>query len=106
MSARSEVAERIAAKIREFKLTNPFGGDVSKSDRYYGILFAIPRYTDGLVRVYGPKWILVESVGPISDGKLIFESEQHAIDYLRAKFVEHDQDKADAIPTKPMEVRK
>lgn len=106
MSARSEVAERIAAKIREWRLTNPFGGDVTKSEgkpAYYGILFARPRTLDGLVRVYGPKWILIEMQGPAAHfgEKLIFTCEEHALAFIHAAFVEYNQAKAGAVPVKP-----
>lgn len=101
MSARSEIADRIAAKICEWKLTNPFGGEVSKNGKYYGILFAVPRYLDGFVRVYGPKWILVEGQGPLARyGNLIFESEENCLAFIHAAYVECNSEKAGAVPSK------
>lgn len=100
MSERSEIADRIAAKVREWRLTAPFGGDVEKSGRYYGILFAKPRTLDGLVRVYGPKFIMVESQGPLGLGRSIFESEEAAVDFIRLAFVELDREEAWKVPTR------
>ena len=101
MSARQEIANRIAEKICEWRLTNPFGGEVSKSGNYYGILFAIPRYLDGFVRVYGPRWILVETQGPMAHyGNRVFESEANAIAFIKAAFVDHNEAAADAVPMK------
>lgn len=82
MSERAQIAERIAETIRELGLTNPFGGDVSRPEgqRYYGILFARPRTLDGLVRVYGPKFILVETS---QTGQEKFESEAEAVAFIR-----------------------
>lgn len=104
MSARAEVAERIATKIREWRLTAPFGGDVEHTDRkYYGILFAYPRYLDGLVRVYSPSWILVEAQGPWARGgyQNAFSTEQDAINFIQYAFVDHNWELADQVPTKP-----
>ena len=100
MSERSEIAGRIAEKIIEWRLTAPFGGDVEKSGRYYGVLFARPRTLDGLVRVYGPKFIMVETSGPLGLGRSIFESEEAAVDFIRLAFVELDREKAWNIPAR------
>ena len=102
MSARSELAERIAAAIREWKLTTPFGGDVSPSGRYYGVLFAVPRLLDGNVRVYSDKFILVEGQGPLARyGNRVFDSEENALAFIHAAYVELDSDKAESVPVKP-----
>lgn len=82
-SERALIAERIAEVIRELELTSPFGGDVTPPKdgrRYYAILFSWPRTLDGLVRVYGPKFILVETN---QTGQEKFESEAEAIAFIR-----------------------
>lgn len=104
-SERRLLAERIAKLINDNHLNRPFGGDVEQSQdkgRPYNILFSVPRLLDGLVRVYGPKFILVQMEGPLARGAsdMVFESEQNALDFLRLAFVEHKQEAAYAIPVK------
>lgn len=104
-SERRLLADRIAKFIIDNRLNNPFGGDVDQSSekgRPYSILFSVPRLLDGLVRVYGPKFILVQMQGPLVHGAtdMVFESEQNALDFLRLAFVEHNQEAAYAIPVK------
>jgi hypothetical protein len=97
VSERSECAERIADFIKKSGLTNPFGGDVQKSGKYYGVLFAIPRTLNGLVRVYSQKFILVECQGKAAPGyewKAVYENEAAAIDFLKKAFVDDDVDGA------------
>lgn len=105
MSPRQQAAEQIAEFIRNAKLTRPFGGDVSKSSdgRYYGVLFAYPRLLDGLVRVYGPTFVLVEAQGPLAryGSRAVFGSVADAIKFIKAAFIDHDQAAADAVPVKP-----
>lgn len=100
LSPRAEVAHRIADFICEHRMTNPFGGDVEKDGRRYEVLFSRPRTLDGLVHVYGPNFILVDSRGPGGDGKHVFESEANALAYLNARFVNFDREAANSIPRK------
>jgi hypothetical protein len=101
ISPRHALALRLADFIIRHNLTNPFGGDVDKDGRSYGILFARPRTLDGLVQVYGPQFILVQSSGPFGDGSHVFASEEHALAYLKSRFVDLDYAAANAIPRKP-----
>jgi len=102
-SPRQQLAERIAEFIREHDLNNPFGGEVRKDGRYYAVMCAVPRYLDGLIRVYGPTFILVELQGPLVSGAYrgIYQSEADAPAFLKALLVGHDEDAAYAVPAKP-----
>ncbi len=102
MSPRAQVAENIAAFIRDNDLDSPFGGDVTKDKRYYAVLLSRPRILDGLIRVYSPKFILIQLQGPLAQGsyQAVYTSEEDAINFLRLFCVECDQDEALAIPTK------
>jgi len=101
-SPRADLADRIARFINDYRLNNPFGGDVTIGGegrrKYRAILFAIPRSLDGLVRVYSPSFILVETSGPRGDGQHVFESEENVIDYIRKRWVENDPEGADEVP--------
>jgi hypothetical protein len=104
MSTRQELASRIALFIATNDMTTPYGGDVMKDGKYYGILFSKPAVLDGLVKVYGPKFIQISYATQYrampSRGNRVFENEHDAIDFLRKAFVSHDFDGALAIPTK------
>ena len=104
-SERQQIAQRIAQFILDNDLANPFGGDVDQTTgkgRPYSVLMSVPRYLDGQVLVYGPKFILINMDGPLArhGTGFVYESEQHALDFLRLMLVEHDSEKALAIPTK------
>lgn len=87
MSARSELAQRIADKIIEWRLAN---------------LFSYPRYLDGLVEVYGEKFIRITTRGPWTGNyEAVYMTEQDAVEFLRIAFVELDFTKAQDIPVKP-----
>jgi hypothetical protein len=85
-SAREQLAERFAAWIREHDLCQVFGGDVTRSvdRRSYGVLFSRCRTLDGLVRVYSPTFILVETTRL---GREKFSSEAEAFAYLERNFL-------------------
>jgi hypothetical protein len=108
-SERQQIAQRIATFIIENHLANPFGGEVDQSaskGRPYTVAFAVPRLLDGIVTVYGPKFILINMQGRLArrDGA-VFESEQNAIQFLRLLLVEHKEDAALAVPAKPPKAR-
>jgi hypothetical protein len=107
-SAREQIAERIAAFIRSNSLNSPFGGDVVLSRRgkipCYLVDFAKPRVLDGSIRVFGPKFIQIKYMTayralPHKDG-VVFDSEENAIAFIKAAFVDLDFDKAESIPRK------
>jgi hypothetical protein len=104
MSARQELAQRIADFIVNNRLTVPYGGDVIKSGNHYTVLFSKAATLDGVVNVYGPKFIQVTYQTAYRamprTGKPVFESEASAVDFLDKAFVHHNFDAALAIPTK------
>jgi hypothetical protein len=103
MSERTEVAERIMQFARDNDI-DFFGGEVSQSSdkRYYGFLIGKPRTLDGFVRVYSPKYILIQLQGPLAHGgyDAVYQSEADAIEFLRLLCVEYDAEAAWAVPTK------
>ena len=101
MSARADAMGVIAQKIAELKLTNPYGGDVTKRGRFYCTLFCLPRDLDGSIILYGTNFVVVEwrsrchSVS--HTGKAVFTSVQDVCEFLEAAFVKFDRDAADAV---------
>lgn len=74
MSERSDIAQEIADKINELKLNNPYGGEVGlqsskKGGKYYAVAFSYPRYIDGVVMVFSPKNIVVETTRSVKHCK-------------------------------------
>lgn len=104
MSARQELAQRIADFIRTNNLTTPYGGDVAKHGNHYTVLFSYPRNVDGAVNVYGPKFIQVTWMTQYRDltrqGNRVFESESNAVDFIDKAFITLDFDRAMAVPHK------
>jgi hypothetical protein len=104
VSARAEIAERIASFIREHELERVFGGEAVRldGDRFYHVLCSVPRTLDGIVKVYGPKFIQVQLQGQLVHGEVsaVFESEQAAVAFLKALLVDHDDEAAFAVPQK------
>jgi len=103
-SPRGALAGRIADFVDEHGLAQVFGGrqDLRKSGRYYSVMLSIARYLDGFIRVYGPKFILIQLQGPAVGGRWegVYESEENALTFLKALLVDHDEDAAYAVPTK------
>lgn len=106
-SERHKLADRLATKVCEFNLTQPYGGQVTltKTGRpHYDILFCLPRHLDGLISVYSHNFIVVQyntasrSLPP--DDRRVFTNEDDVVKFLRLAFVEHQSDKALAIPVK------
>jgi len=104
MSARQELAQRIANFILNNEMTTPYGGDVIKSGNHYTILFSKAAVLDGAVDVYGPKFIRIIYVTQYRAmphrASPVFESETEALDFLNKAFVLRDFDAALAVPTK------
>jgi hypothetical protein len=108
MSERSEIAERFAQFICDNNLANPFGGDVDQSGdkRYYGVLFSVPRILDGFLRVYSPKYILIECQGRLCTQNAVYSSEADAMQFMKLAFVDHNMEAAYNVPTKPPKEKK
>lgn len=104
MSARQELAQRIANFIIQHGMTIPYGGDVIKSGNHYTILFSKAAVLDGSVDVYSSKFIrvvyLTQYRAMPQRGGPVFESETAALDFLNKAFVQHDFDGAMAVPVK------
>jgi hypothetical protein len=104
-SPRGALAGRIADFVDENGLAQVFGGrqDLRKEDRYYSVSLSLARYLDGFIRVYGPKFILIQMQGPYVGGAYegVYESEENALAFLKALLVDCDQDAAYRVPTKP-----
>lgn len=102
-SARRQLAERVAAFIREQHLDSPFGGDVRYEGRYYSVGCSIPRALDGNIRVYGRTFIQVQLQGPLVSGiySEAYGSEGDLLAFLKALLVDHDQETAFAVPVRP-----
>lgn len=104
MSERQQLAQRIADFISRNRLTVPYGGDVSKAGRHYTVTFASPKTLDGVVNVYGDKFIQITYQTayrelPHRDNR-VFESESDAVSFLNLAFVRGDYQAALAIPTR------
>lgn len=83
-SKRRQIAENLAAVVRDLDLTNPYGGDVgqqksAKGFPYYTVGFAYPRYLDGVIRVIGEKMIVIHT----NRGTWDCTSEDEAAEQLR-----------------------
>jgi hypothetical protein len=104
MSERQQLAQRLADFICQNNLTTPYGGDVVKDGNHYSVLFSTPRVLDGVVKVYGSKFIqIVYTTGYRAlphQGNAVFENETNALDFLNKAFVLLDFDAALTIPTK------
>lgn len=106
MSARSQASQQILDFLADNGLCNVLGGEngYGPGKKYRFILFDKPATLDGEVRVYGPKFIQILSVGPLGDGEgnlQVFESVEHALAYMKARWVDFDHKAADKIPRKP-----
>jgi hypothetical protein len=103
-SAREALAERIATFIRDNDLNNPFGGEATLSNlgNFRSVALSIPRVLDGVVKVYGPRFLWIGLTGPLVDGSVntVFESEERLLEFLRLLLVEHDEEAAWKVPQK------
>lgn len=113
-SPRHLVADRLAAIVVEGSMASPYGGDVGLTTApsteggppgrpRYAIGFSRPRYLDGVVEVYSPKFIFVRADGrhaPNGHFEGVFESEENAAKFLRF-MTQIDLQAAAEVPTKP-----
>lgn len=87
MSERNDACQQIATAIIENNLANPFGGDVEQSGdrRAYYTAFSVPAILDGTVKLYSPKFILVQCQGRLAPGgsyEAVFTSVENAIEAI------------------------
>lgn len=101
-SERAQIAQRIADFVTANDLDNPYGGEAHRldGDRFYHVLLSLPRTLDGIVKVYGKKFIQVQLHGRLTAGSAVFESEDDALAFLRATLVDFDSEAANAVPRK------
>lgn len=103
-SSKGAIAERLAAWITQHRLDNPYGGAASKSGRSWDIGFSKPGTVDGVVKVFGPRFIQVKYQTRILDlpnrDSRVFLTERDAALFLQWAFVDREYDKALSIKTK------
>lgn len=105
MSARSDLAGRLAAFLRANDLCQPLGGIVVKRKNSYALGYSQPTHTLS-IEVWGERFILIQIKGARNPGtgvewSEVYQSEADALAFLRLALVERDNEKARAIPTKP-----
>lgn len=104
MSARSQVSQAILDFVAENDLCQVNGGynGYGPKKKYRFVLFDKTSQLDGEVRVYGPKFIQVLSAGPLGNSEpQTFESVGDCIDYIKARWVDCDEEAAAAVPRMP-----
>lgn len=93
MSVRSEIADGFAEYFHNVNLDDSYGVNVGKGDnnKCYEVTFCKARVLDGLVKVYGPKFIVVKWMTAYRDmdhkGMEKFVSFNDAIDFIKTNFV-------------------
>lgn len=100
MSARSDAAKKVAEFVAEHELDLVFGGDegYKENKKYRSVTFSLPSTLDGQVRVYNEKFILVFTAGALGMGKEAFNNVDDALAYMKARWVDGDDEAADAVP--------
>lgn len=101
-SPRSQAAETIQSFILDNDLAQVFGGDIAygPGDRkiYREIGFSLRSTLDGSVRVFSATKIEVRSEGSHGDGVVTFGTVESVLAYMKARWVDFDQEAADAVP--------
>ena len=105
MSPRQEVFAKISEFISNNNLDAVYSGSgLSQDKKYRYVLISRPRYLDGEIKIYGPKFIQVQYQTalrslPHNDSR-IFQSADNCLEFLRLAFVEHRFKDALGVPTK------
>jgi hypothetical protein len=93
MSARSDLADRIAQFCKNIGLDDSYGVSVGQSHvkgKPYVITFCKARSLDGQVTLYGPKFVLVKWQTAFRDmphtGQEKFDSVEDALDFIHESF--------------------
>ena len=90
-SSKGDIAERLAKVITDLRLDNPYGGAAHKENRAWAVGFSKPGTVDGVVRVFGPRFIQVKYQTSFRDlprrDSRVFLSEADAANFLELAFV-------------------
>ena len=96
MSPREEATNKIYDACSEFDLFQVYGGDTGYSDdkKYRFILICRSCNLDGTIRVYSPKYIMVQCKTryknlPFGTFTKVFKSADETIAFLKAAFVDY-----------------
>jgi hypothetical protein len=105
MSKRQELMKEILSFVERNYLASVYGGcGLSEDKKYRYVLISKPRVLDGQIRIYGPKFLLLEyqtRYGSLPhNDRRVFTSPENLIQFLQLAFVDYKFDEALAIPTK------
>jgi hypothetical protein len=92
MSKREDVTQEIHEFISSKKLNRVYSGfGLSKDKKYRYVLFNIPKYLDGEIRIYNQFFILVKFQTSFRDlphnGKMIFKSVVETKEFIEKAFL-------------------
>lgn len=116
-SVRAVAARKLSEVIRALGACSPFGGEVlrEESGRYYAVPFARGSDMLGVVRIYGPAYVMVAYTArcdrlppnglPTLDSR-VYGSIDEAARFLTLAIHKRDYAAALAIPLKPIKGRK
>lgn len=99
---RTEIVDQIEEFLLDNGLDEVYGVLRTDEARYSGLTFCKARDLDGSIRVYGPKFILLEyrtRIGGLpAHDRAVFESVDDTLEFLRLAFVEYKADEAMDVP--------
>ena len=102
---RTEVVDKIEEFLLENGLDEVYGVLREDEAKYASLTFCKARDLDGSIKVYGPRFILVQYQTRIGDlprkDSAVFESVEDTLEFLRLAFVEYKADEAMDVPRKP-----
>jgi hypothetical protein len=101
-SARERIAREINSFLLENDLCQVYGGDVSllqnNGKTFYELSFSKRATLDGFIQVYGSQFIRVSFKTLFrflpARSNAVFRSKQTALEFLKAAFVDLDEEKA------------
>lgn len=101
MSKREEIQNDIAAFLESVELNEVYGvltgiEEIQHSRKIRTVTFCRARTLDGVVRIYSPEFIKVDT----NRDSAIFDSAENAKAWIKAKYVDFDHDAADEVPQK------
>jgi hypothetical protein len=102
MGYRTDITDQFEEFLTDNGLDDAYGIVRTEGSKFHGLTFCKARNLDGSVRVYGPKFILVEYRTRYGDlpnhERVVFESVENAMDFIRLAFVEYKFDEAMDVP--------